>query len=152
MARPILFESSGAPYATGVTRFHDSAIAAPPPTGPRIYLEVLPEIWPVPVLAMLDTAAPWCIFEPMIVAKLRERVEIIRERVGLHSRLGFVRGDLGLGALRIVAEEGYDLNVQVLMFLSADWPGGNFIGYEGFLDRIRFAVDPHRNLFYFSPL
>ena len=41
---------------------------------------------------------------------------------------------------------------QDLIFLSPDWPGGNFIGYEGVLDRIRFAVDPHRNRFYFSSI
>lgn len=136
----------------GVTRFHDGDGAAVVQTGPRIYLEVFPEIWPVPVLALMDTAAPWCIFEPTIVAKIRDRVEVIRENACLHSRLGYFWGTLGYGALKVVAEEGEDLDIQVLMFLSLDWPGGNFIGYEGFLDRIRFAVDPHRNRFYFSSL
>jgi len=57
---------------------------------------------------MVDTAAPWCIFEPEV-------------------------GDL--------------LRPQL-----ADWPGPNFIGYEGLLQRIRFAVDPETNLFYFGQI
>jgi hypothetical protein len=34
--------------------------------------------------------------------------------------------------------------------LSPQWRGSNFLGYEGVLDRIRFAVDPRANLFYFG--
>lgn len=101
---------------------------------------------------MVDTAAPWCIFEPAIGEVLRDHVDVIRENVSIHSRLGRFQGILGQGRLQIVADEGEDLDVMVLMFLSPDWAGGNFIGYEGALDRIRFAVDPHRNRFYFASL
>jgi hypothetical protein len=33
---------------------------------------------------------------------------------------------------------------------SPDWRGPNFLGYQGLLQRIRFAVDPEVNLFYFG--
>lgn len=122
------------------------------PTGSRIYMRVIPELWPSPVLAMVDTGAPWCIFEPEIGETIRERLDVIQENALLHTRLGRFQGTLGHGHLRVVAEEGESLDIAVLMFLSPDWPGGNFVGYEGFLDRIRFAVDPQRNLFYFSSL
>ena len=101
---------------------------------------------------MVDTAAPWCIFEPAVGRAIRDHVEIIEENVSIDSRLGRFQGVLGNGRLKIVAEEGENLDVEVLMFLSANWPGGNILGYEGFLDRIRFAVDPHRNRFYFPSL
>jgi hypothetical protein len=113
-------------------------------------LEVFPEIWPKPVLAMVDTAAPWCIFEPDICEQIRERLVVVEEDARLHSRLGHFQGTLGLGRLKVSAVEGESLDLDVLMFLCLDWPGGNFIGYQGFLDRIRFAVDPHRNRFYFA--
>ena len=60
---------------------------------------------------------------------------------------------LSTGApVRLVADEGEDLDIEATMFLSPDWPGGNFIGYEGLLERIRFAVDPETNLFYFGQI
>jgi len=101
---------------------------------------------------MIDTAAPWCIFDPVIGEALRDHVDVLRERVWIDSRLGRFRGTLCQERLRIVADGGENLDVEVLMFLCPDWSGGNFIGYEGALDRIRFAVDPHRNRFYFSTL
>jgi hypothetical protein len=132
-----------------MTRFRDGGGGLAPP-GPRIFLEVFAESFPIPILAMVDTAAPWCIFEESITAKIRDRVDVIQKNVRLHSRLGHFWGILASGGLTLRADEGEDLDIQVLMFLSLDWPGGNFIGYEGFLDRIRFAVDPHRNRFYFA--
>lgn len=115
-------------------------------------MQVLPGPLTLPILAMVDTAAPWCIFEPAISEALRDHVDVLREGIAINSRLGSFRGTLCQGRLQIVAEDGEDLNIEALMFLCPDWPGGNFIGYEGVLDRIRFAVDPHRNRFYFSSL
>jgi hypothetical protein len=101
---------------------------------------------------MVDTAAPWCIFEPAITKALRDHVDILRKSVWVDSRLGRFQGSLGQGRLRIIADDGENLDIEALMFICPDWSGGNFIGYEGALDRIRFAVDPHRNRFYFSSL
>lgn len=36
------------------------------------------------------------------------------------------------------------------MWVSPEWRRGNFLGYEGFLNRIRFAIDPSDNSFYFG--
>jgi len=101
---------------------------------------------------MVDTGAPWCIFEPVIGATLRDHIYVLQESIAMDSRLGRFQGTLGQGRLQIIADDGENLDVEVLMFLCPDWSGGNFIGYEGVLDRIRFAVDPHRNRFYFAPL
>ncbi|HYU31979.1 MAG TPA: hypothetical protein VEW48_07435 [Thermoanaerobaculia bacterium] len=101
---------------------------------------------------MVDTGAPWCIFEPAIGEALRDHVHILEESVWMRSRFGRFQGTLCHGPLQIAADDGEDLNIEAVMFLCPDWPGGNFIGYEGALDRIRFAVDPHRNRFYFASL
>jgi len=46
--------------------------------------------------------------------------------------------------------------VQATFFIPALLPGEswnfpNFLGLDGFLNRIRFAVDPAENIFYFGP-
>ncbi|HKI06536.1 MAG TPA: hypothetical protein VKK31_31460 [Thermoanaerobaculia bacterium] len=42
--------------------------------------------------------------------------------------------------------------LDATVLVSQDWFGGSFIGYEGLLQRIRFAVDPETNLFYFGQI
>lgn len=102
-----------------------------------------------PVLAVVDTAAPWCIFEPGVAAALRRTFSPLRNVV-LSTRLGRFGGTLYRGSITLVAEEGENLDVDSTVFISPDWRGPNFLGYEGFLQRIRFAVDPENNLFYFG--
>jgi hypothetical protein len=53
--------------------------------------------------------------------------------------------------LTILADDGESLEVQATVFVSRDWPAGTFLGYSGFLERIRFAVDPQQNDFHFGP-
>jgi hypothetical protein len=55
-------------------------------------------------------------------------------------------------AITIPADEGKSLDVEATAFVSPDWPWPNFIGYQGLLQRIRFAVDPETNLFYFGSI
>ena len=49
-----------------------------------------------------------------------------------------------------MADEGESCEVDATLFVSRDWVYGNFVGYSGFLERIRFAVDPGANDFYFG--
>ena len=99
---------------------------------------------------MVDTAAPWCVFEPSVGSVLREIFVPVEERVVLSTRLGRFSGALYRGPITLSADEGEALEVEATVFLSPDWHGPNFIGYEGLLQRIRFAVDPEDNLFYFG--
>lgn len=147
------FDRRGFAFATGVARFRDHPKLPEPRRGkpePRIYLEVLPETVATSVLALVDTAAPWCIFTPAIGEEIREHLEVMDEGVVLHTRLGPFQGDLYRGMVTLIADEGEPLEVNGLIFLSPDWPGGNFLGYQGFLQKIRFAVDPYRNRFFFA--
>jgi hypothetical protein len=152
LSDPILVELGGVTFATGVARFRDSAGRGVKPADARIYLQVLLGELSFPVDAMVDTATPWCIFDPSIDEKVLAGFEIIEEPVFLQTRLGRYQGTLYQGSLKILADEGDSLDVEATLFLSPDWPGGNFIGYLGLLQKIRFAVDPHRNRFYFSSL
>jgi hypothetical protein len=124
-----------------------------PPTDPRIYLEVQPGTLPCPVLALVDTAAPWCIFTPAIGKILRESFEPeSKSDVRLSTRLGWYWGRLYRGPLTFPVLEGEPMEIDATVFLSAEWPGDNFLGYEGLLQRMRFAIDPRVNRFYFGHL
>ena len=138
------------PFVTGVSRYADRKENLPA-LGPRIYLEVKPGWFKGTVFAMVDTAAPWCIFEPTVGDFIRESFDQVSETVRLSTRLGTFLGNLYRGPLFVPALEGEPLDVEATVFVSSDWPPGrNFLGYEGLLQRIRFAVDPEANLFYFG--
>ncbi len=57
--------------------------------------------------------------------------------------------------VHIEAIEGESLDVETVAFIpnlppGEVWPYPDFLGLDGFLNRIRFAVDPEHNLFYFG--
>ncbi len=68
----------------------------------------------------------------------------------LSTRFGRFGGRLYRGLITLPVDEGEPLDVDATVFISPDWRGPNFLGYEGLLQRIRFAVDPESNLFYFG--
>ena len=46
---------------------------------------------------------------------------------------------------------GVSLSFEATVFVTTDWPiGRNFIGYCGFVQGIRIALDPQNNVFYFG--
>jgi hypothetical protein len=52
----------------------------------------------------------------------------------------------------MIADEGVGLDVDATVFVPDDaWPSGrNFIGYSGFLEKIRIGLDPQQNDVYFG--
>jgi len=145
----LLFKPGRFSFATGNVRYVD-ATEASPVTEARIVVPVELKSVAKPVLAVVDTAAPWCIFEPSVAESLvRNSLPILRQTV-LSTRMGLIEGAVYRDVLRIPADEGEPLDVDATIFLSPEWRGPNFIGYQGLLQRIRFAVDPEENLFYFG--
>jgi hypothetical protein len=117
---------------------------------PRILIRL--DLEDSPLVAVVDTAAPWCVFRPEVNDRLEPSLTRIPGKVVLGTRLGRFQGTLHRGPLRVLAEEGRSLDVEATVFVTPDWPGPNFLGYQGFLQRIRFAVDPASNLFYFGEI
>ncbi len=101
---------------------------------------------------MVDTAAPWCILESDLARAAERHLESLSDIASIDSRLGRFTGRLYRGTTTVLAQEGEALAVDSTFFLSPEWPGGNFVGYQGFLERFRFAVDPGLNRFFFGPL
>lgn len=105
--------------------------------------------------AIVDTGAPWSIFDPEILRFLE-----INTDQGYYPKEGLnIRGETHHGMLvripiTLVADEGKDLTIETTVFIpdTDSWHDPNFLGLEGCLSRIRFAIDPSENLFYFGTL
>ena len=146
---PLLLRGDQTPFATGSSGYVD-ADPEFPGSDARIVIRVAIHQFPRPVLAIVDTAAPWCIFQPEVGFHLQRTFIPAEESVVLSTRFGRFGGRLYRGLITLPVDEGEPLDVDATVFISPDWRGPNFLGYEGFLQRIRFAVDPESNLFYFG--
>ena len=110
---------------------------------------MLPGDIEVPILSQVDTGAAWSILERDIA----EGLGLFDKgglAVALSTRKGTVNGYLVRVPMTVLADEGDSLQVDGTLFVSQDWDHGNFIGYCGLLERIRFGVDPRTNDFYFG--
>jgi hypothetical protein len=136
-------------FAVGRLRFADGV---PGSHERSAKLHVPLSIGSVTVLAQLDTGAAWT----MLGAELAGSVGLLGGQgpvVRLSTRAGDFEGRLERVHVTLIAEEGESLDVDATVFVSADWAGPNFLGWSGFLDRVRFAVDPsERRYFYFGPI
>lgn len=149
IGEPFLLRKGQVPFATGLARYLD-ADPEHPSLDARIILPVTSTLFPSVFSAVVDTAAPWCIFRPEIGAVLVRSLWPVRDHAVLSTRFGVLHGSLYRVPVTLPAEQGEALDLEVTAFLSPDWTGPNFIGYQGLLQRIRFAVDPEANLFYFG--
>ena len=136
----------GSTFASGRNRYLDRDPGRRSETA-SIHVEV--KFDGVRVLAMLDTGASWSVLDAEVAddLKLFDRDGVTRT---ISSRVGTVQGKLVRARTTLVAEDGDSLEVDSTVFVSRDWPAGNFIGYCGLLERIRFALDPQANAFMFG--
>ena len=73
----------------------------------------------------------------------------------LQTRWGTVEGRLHRVTISLLAEEGNSLEFETTVLVptlppGATWDRPSFIGLNNFLNRIRFAVDPNEDVFYFG--
>lgn len=145
-----LFETG---FVLGVTSFQDEY---PGEEGQaRIVVSAIPENWSSTPM-ILDTGAPWCILDPEIAAEL-----------GMDPNLGYVpkqriflRGTKHKGGIlririTVPADQGNNLVIEAPVFVpilqpDESWNNPNFIGINGFLSWVRYAIDPGDNSFYFA--
>jgi hypothetical protein len=145
-----LFETG---FVSGVTTYMDEYPGEEAQA--RIVVSVIPENWfSTPMI--LDTGAPWCILDPEIAAGL-----------GMDPNSGFVpkeevsirgvqyHGGILRMQITVTAAQGNNLVIQAPVFIpilppEESWNYPNFIGINGFLSWVRFAIDPGDNSFYFA--
>ncbi len=108
--------------------------------------------------AIVDTGAPWCIISPEVANNLKiDRTAGYRPGRPLNIRGFRYEGWLCRVPVRFEPSQGQGLDVETTAFIpdltpGETWSFPNFIGLDGILFRIRFALDPTENLFYFGPL
>ncbi|MCI0694015.1 hypothetical protein L0337_18660 [candidate division KSB1 bacterium] len=124
----------------------------------RIVVFVATEHNPESKIPMIvDTGAPWCILVPDLADDWGlEPVAIYEPKMKINIRGYDFDGRLARGNIILQATSGDNLRVQATFFIpelmpDEPWNFPNFLGLDGFLNRIRFAVDPSENAFYFGP-
>ncbi|MDY7232385.1 hypothetical protein [Hyalangium rubrum] len=60
----------------------------------------------------------------------------------MSSRLGTIKGTLHRLSIRLLADQGSDVLVDGTCLVLPDWEGPTILGVHGFLERIRFALEP----------
>ena len=106
--------------------------------------------------AVLDTGAPYPIIAPKVAKQAGlDRVKPL-ERKRMLVRGNWLEGSIIRLNMTLLADEGKDLTVDATAFIPdseecwGDFPC--FIGQMGFLERIRYALDPATDTFYFGTL
>jgi hypothetical protein len=144
----MLIRQNGTSFTTGRSRFADQQEGAQEQTA-KLFVRIEPERLGGIILAQLDTGAAWSILDTQVADALA-LLNGAGEPKPLSTRIGTFNGRLERTRIDIVADEGDSLSVEATVWVSPEWPGGNFLGYGGLLERICFAVDPSDNSFHFG--
>jgi hypothetical protein len=106
--------------------------------------------------AVLDTGGAYFILDPAfaLAAGISRSSAIDVERI--HIRGMSVRGTIHRVPLTFIASFGDSLSLEATAFVpeldaGERWPLPGYLGLQGCLDRLRFAVDPVAERFYFGP-
>lgn len=140
-----MLKREGRDFATGEARFADRH--GSPET--KIYVRFRLGDQLDELTAQLDTGATYSIIRPDLAEIAGLPTDGLAD-ITISTRLGDYRGRLVRCPVTLVADLGEDLHFEATVWVSDDWSGSNFLGYSGLLERIRFAVDPSTNRFYFG--
>ena len=106
--------------------------------------------------AFLDTGAEWSMIGGDTAALLEAHLGPPIRSLTMSTRLGRVFGELHRVSITLLADpgQGSDLTIESTSFVSEEWEGPVVLGYRGFLERMRFALDPGiipgEQIFYFG--
>ncbi len=91
---------------------------------------------------------------PEIAAALQIEAAVDELPIALSSRLGTYYGFLHREPLYLVGEGegGGHLRLEATWFVSPEWQGPLVLGWRGCLERMRFAIDPGGEWFYFGEM
>ena len=148
----MLHFSDGQPFTTGGAAFGYRAITGTGET-PRLLLQV--SIEGILTEAIVDTGAPYLVCNPYLAKHLRLDSAPSLHSVNLTIRGYCIRGELFRLALTLMADEGSDPEIETTPFVPAldesqIWELPTFLGMQGCLERVRFAIDPTKERFYFG--
>jgi len=150
----MLFFENGEPFATGALTYDDGQPESA--ANARIMIQV--QIEGQAIRAMVDTGAPWVVLDPELAEDMQIEGGAPVESARLQIRGTTYDGSLHRIPVHLLAERGESQPVDATIFVPVLRQGEvwgnkpNFIGLLGLLDRIRYAIDPSTNTFYFGPL
>lgn len=150
----LLTTKNDVPFATGMAPY--SYRPAINDISNRIMLQV--QIGGVLVEAIVDTGSPYVICPPYLSEVIGFDPAYALESVPFQVRGISMNGNLYRVNVLFPAEEGDSLIVDATVFVpdqvwQETWgKSPAFIGLTGCLERMRFAVDPENDIFYFGSL
>jgi hypothetical protein len=147
-----LLDSSGAEFATGeFPCFMGHAWSGDRLTRLFVYVQ----IGNAQIPAVVDTGGAFFVIDPQLAAEIGvDRVNAIAsERIQIRGYTQ--RGTVHRLPLTLLAAEGEPLTFEATAFVPElehgdTWPLPSYLGWQGCLDRIRFAVDPADEVVYFG--
>jgi len=94
--------------------------------------------------ALLDTGAPWSVIDADTAKILGGQLGPFTGSIDLITWRGRFKGGLHPLRITLLAEKdcGSDLSIEGTVFVSEEWDGPIVLGFHGFLERIRIALDP----------
>jgi len=135
-----LVGTPSAPWATGFARFWIDRRSG----GASLSVAVrcrLGQLTPTEV-ALLDTGSTWSVIggeTALLAAPFLGDAGPVLE---LSTRLGSFDGRTHRLSISLLADEGPDLEIDASVLVAPAWSGPVVLGYRGFLERVRFALDP----------
>jgi hypothetical protein len=147
----LLFDDSGDCFASGASGYRLTGGSQPT----HLTIEVL--VAGILAEAIVDTGAPYLICSPSLAERLRLDVGDALDYFEILIRGSLVKGGLHRVELTFLAYEGNGLSIEATAFvpdLTQNFGAAHpsFIGYLGCLERVRLAIDPSKETFYFGPL
>jgi hypothetical protein len=149
-----LRSASGAPFATGEAPWASRyALAGDRLT--RLFVQV--EIDGQATTAVVDTGGAYLVLTPAIAADLRLGPNAMVHRDRLMIRGIMCKGTVHRIPITLPATAGEPLTFEATAFVpelehGETWPLPSYLGWQGCLDRIRFAVDPADEVVYFGAI
>lgn len=144
--------ASGEPFATGEAPW-DARFALADDRLTRLFVQV--EVEGQPTSAVVDTGGACFILNPSIAADLPLGRSTIVSRDRLVVRGVSYSGTMHRVPVTLLATAGEPLTFEATAFVpelehGETWPLPSYLGWQGCLDRIRFAVDPADEVVYFG--
>ena len=150
----VLQFTDGRPFTTGVCSYRDWLSQEQIGT-PRIVINIWIE--ESQTQAVVDTGGVYLVCDPGISHLLNLNSSTGLGTTTLKIRGSNYRGSLQRITIKMLAEEGESLDLEVTAFIprlahGEEWQLPSFLGLQGCIEFLRFAVDPVANTFHFGSL
>jgi hypothetical protein len=148
----LLLRDDGSPFAPSRVAYLDGVPGQVTRRDAKVYVRIAVGQPTLTTLAMLDTGSTYSVLDADLADLVGAFDEVDAPVVDLATRHGLLRGSLVRRRIWLLAEVGDSLEVDATFWVARDWRYGHFLGYTGFLQRIRFALDPQSNQLHFGAI